>query len=149
MQSTIDISSTIITSSFRVFLSLCINSCFFSDICCTPSNLCIVVVFLLVINAKRLAALPVGAHIAILQPFCSNIEATAFKIVVFPVPGPPVNMKTPLHIAFLMASFWTLANFMFNLSSSSIIRFLNVSSSKLSLKLLSSKSFFAMNVSAR
>ena len=69
------------------------NSLSSSAVLITPKSLCIVVAFFLVTSCNLLAAFPVGAHIEILNPVCSKIETTAFKIVVFPVPGPPVKIK--------------------------------------------------------
>ena len=47
----------------------------------------------------RDAALPVGAASAMRSPIASKTRIIARTTVVFPVPGPPVRMKTPLLAA--------------------------------------------------
>ena len=44
------------------------------------------------LSLNRCAARPVGEVNAILHFFAESISTTALKIVVFPVPGPPVMM---------------------------------------------------------
>ena len=50
-----------------------------------------------------LAALPVGAANFISLSMDSKISIKTFRVVVLPVPGPPVMTKTPLFIASLTA----------------------------------------------
>ena len=53
----------------------------------------------------RFAALPVGAPNRTFSPSNSNICMIAFKVVVFPVPGPPVKMRIPFSKAWQIAFF--------------------------------------------
>ena len=46
-------------------------------------------------SARRLAALPVGAASKMRQPAFSSTVIMPLTTVVLPVPGPPVNTKTP------------------------------------------------------
>ena len=52
----------------------------------------------------RFAALPVGAHMSTLSPCCSKSEIIALRVVVLPVPGPPVSTIKPFERAVFIAS---------------------------------------------
>ena len=54
--------------------------------------------------SMRLAARPVGAARSATTPLCSKILSTWFRIVVLPVPGPPVMTDTGLSTAMRTAS---------------------------------------------
>ncbi len=58
-----------------------------------------------VASLSRFAALPVGADKSTLLPHFSKTSTTAFTMVVFPVPGPPVMTNIFLSRLSLMASF--------------------------------------------
>ena len=46
------------------------------------------------VSESRFAALPVGAASITSSPCCSRSFISALRVVVFPVPGPPVRTKT-------------------------------------------------------
>ena len=58
-----------------------------------------------VTSLMRLAARPVGAARNTLSPASWSRRMMAFKVVVLPVPGPPVRMRMPCSKACWMASF--------------------------------------------
>ena len=53
--------------------------------------------------SMRLAARPVGAARAVTMPLFSKIVSTWFRIVVLPVPGPPVMTQTGQEAASITA----------------------------------------------
>ena len=56
------------------------------------------------VSVRRFAALPVGAHKAIVFPMRSIMDIMVFIMVVFPVPGPPVIINMPFMHADIHAS---------------------------------------------
>ena len=68
-------------------------------------------------SLMRFAARPVGAANRTLSPACFSMRIMAFKVVVFPVPGPPVSISTPCSMAAFMASLCLPAYFMPSRSS--------------------------------
>ena len=52
----------------------------------------------------RFAARPVGAAIITFSPFSLYIDIIALRVVVLPVPGPPVRIRSPFERAPAIAS---------------------------------------------
>ena len=121
IMSTIDTSSTIITSEFigsSSSLKKVKSSSVENPI---SSNLCIVFASLLEVSLILFAALPVGAAKVTLLPLFSNISMIALMVVVLPVPGPPVIINTPLLTDSLTAKICFSANLIFLSSSKTLI----------------------------
>jgi len=60
-----------------------------------------------VLSLIRFDALPVGAHNKTFFLFCSKRLKIHLRIVVLPVPGPPVIIETPFFKAEFIASIWS------------------------------------------
>ncbi|VIG04902.1 Uncharacterised protein [Clostridioides difficile] len=121
IMSTIDTSSTIITSEFigsSSSLKKVKSSSVENPI---SSNLCIVFASLLEVSLILFAALPVGAAKVTLLPLFSNMSIIALIVVVLPVPGPPVIINTPLLTDSLTAKICFSANLIFLFSSKTLI----------------------------
>ena len=124
--STIDISSTIITSAssgLSSFLSKNIDrpaADFLSPSGTPPliSNiLWIVCASYPQASVILLAARPVGAASLISRPSSSKYLIIVLIVVVLPVPGPPVTITSPFLTAFATASFWISSRVIPSLSS--------------------------------
>ena len=103
--STIEVSSTMTAPALSGFFSLRLNCSEVGLAKSVSSRRWMVLASRPVTSDIRLAARPVGAHSATLQPDCSSRSMMALMVVVLPVPGPPVRMKILCCSACRMASF--------------------------------------------
>ena len=90
--STMDISSTMTTSVSSLLSAFLANSLVEK---LNSRSLCKVLASQPVASVMRLAARPVGAASSISKPSCPISSIMKLKMVVLPVPGPPVTTKMP------------------------------------------------------
>ena len=118
---TIDISSTITTSVSNGFCSFLPNfaSSSGSSLCPPDISSILWIVFASwpVASVIRFAARPVGAARLTSNPSDSNSWIIALIVVVFPVPGPPVIIDTPLFCVATTACLWRSSKWIPDISS--------------------------------
>ena len=127
LMSTIDISSTIITSAssgLSSFLSKNIDRPAAADFLSPSGTPPLISNILWIVCASYpqasvilLAARPVGAASLISRPSSSKYLIIVLIVVVLPVPGPPVTITSPFLTAFATASFWISSRVIPSLSS--------------------------------
>ena len=103
--STMESSSTTTASHSKGFCSLRLKTGLSASSHCTCSIRCTVLASSPVSSDIRLAARPVGAANNTVSPFSFKIRIIPLRVVVLPVPGPPVRMRNPFSSAWVIACF--------------------------------------------